>query len=102
MLPGLEQCIGLKIRDEVIEEWGHPSKAYAGELYTRPDYYESGNIHINMRVSYDDEHRVCDVDGDKCYSYCGGMWNRSHKVFPREFSKKDIAYLKRYIKTITE
>lgn len=69
---------------------------------TRPDFYTSNNIHINMILHFDENYRLAHVEGDKCFSAYRGLYNRSMPVRPRKFTERDIRYLKKFILDITE
>jgi len=99
MLEGMENLIGRRLKDEYIEKNGQFIKDN-GYIVTRPDFY-SGNIHINMFIRFDEDFRVSDIDGTKSYGCYRGLYNRSGSVTPRKFSKRDLAYLRRFVKNIT-
>ena len=96
MIDGMESYIGKKLKAEYIEKY--KDKKY---IVTRPDYY-STNMHINMTISFDSNYCISDIDGDKCYSYDRGMYNRSSAIYDRNFTKRDVAFLRKFIKEITE
>ena len=99
MIDGTEEFIGRRLKDEVIKE----KKDYFipnGYILTRPDFY-NGNTHINMYIRIDENYTISSIDGDKCYSVYRGLYNRSGSVRPGKFTKRDIAYLRRYLKEIT-
>ena len=100
MIEGMEAFIGRKLKEEYIDDRGAFIRDN-GYIVTRPDFY-SGNVHINMFIHFDKDFRISDIDGNKCYSYNRGLYNRSSSVTPREFSKRDLAYLRRYIREITD
>ena len=101
MIEGMESFIGLKLNAQAIEDYGEQLNSYQNYILTRPD--DCGeNIHINMYIFVDENYVITDVDGNKCYSYYRGMYNRSSSVYMRPFSKRDLAYLKRFLKKITK
>ena len=96
MIEGMEKYVGRKLKDEYVEEYKDSSY-----IVTRPDYY-STNMHINMTIYFDENYCISDFDGDKCYSYDRGMYNRSSATYSRNFTKRDIAYLRSFVREITE
>ena len=100
MIEGMQAFIGRKLKESAIQ-WKQP--AQNGEYYivTRPDYY-SDAIHINMCIYFDENRIITDFWGDKCYSVYRGMFNRSSNVFDRKFTKRDIQYLRRFVKESLE
>ncbi len=99
-IEGTEELIGRKLKDDVIEKSRNLLDS-AHYFVTRPDFY-SDNMHINMNVYVSDDYRITEITGNKCQSYYSGLYNRSAKVHDRAFTKKDISWLKKYIKSITE
>ena len=99
-IEGTDELIGRKLKDAVIEKNRNVLDS-AHYFVTRPDFY-SGNMHINMNVYVSADYRITEITGDKCYSNYSGIYNRSAKVHDRAFTKKDISWLKKYIKSITE
>ena len=98
-IAGFEEYYGRTLKPEYRGEEGSAKNGKV--IITRPDHYESGNIHINMYVRFDSDYKLIDVRGGKCYSRVTGMWNRSGPAKDRAWSKKDIAYLRKFIKKIT-
>ena len=100
MIKGMEPFVGMKLVGSVIQRRLTTQK---GKYYivTRPDFY-SAAIHINMYIYFDSDGYITDFDGDKCYSVCRGLYNRHANVYEREFTKRDIQYLRRFIKDNTE
>lgn len=95
MLEGFEIYLGRKLKPEHIHSIKHSTY-----VTTRPDHC-GPNTHINMHVHFDANGILTDVTGDKCYAHYSGMWNRSASVRDGKFTKKDLAYLRRYIEEIT-
>lgn len=98
-IAGFEQFYGRTLKPELQKN--HPS-GNGVQIITRPDHYKSWDMHINMYIIFDNDYKLVSVKGDKCYSKFNGMWNRSGPAKERNWSKKDIAYLKKYINSITE
>ena len=102
MIAGMEKFVGRKLTETVVQQRGIKDSGGKGNyIITRPDFYRS-SIHINMYIYFDEERRIIDFDGDKCFSVCRGLYNRSAAVHDREFTKRDIQYLRRYVKENSE
>lgn len=103
MMEGMEEFIGKKLSPWYVRSHKEDLDSF-GYILTRPDHYTSDNIHINMTIRFDknNDYTITAVHGDKCYSYYRGMYNRSSPVKDRPFSKRDIAYLQRFLRRITE
>ena len=100
MLDGMEKFVGLRLTDEAVQRY-HDYIDAEGKFITRPDFYGT-SIHINMFIHVDRESmRITDFSGTKCYSVCRGLYNRSAPVHMREFNQKDMAYLRKFVKSIT-
>lgn len=100
MINGMESFVGYKLNKSVCE-WKQPCSTGGYYIVTRPDFYSS-SMHINMRIYFDEDRVITGFTGDKCYSVYRGMYNRSGKVSQREFTKKDIQYLQKFIKDNSE
>ena len=96
----LNDLIGKRLNQEAMEKYKDCLRT--GYIITRPDHYTGNSTHINMYICVNEEGRIERFNGDKCYGYYSGMYNRSHNTYDRPFTKKDIAYLKKYVKKITE
>ena len=103
MIEGMQEFIGKKLSPSYVES-NKESLDLFDYILTRPDHYMSDNTHINMIIRFDknNDYTITGIDGDKCYSYYRGMYNRSSQVYDRPFSKRDLAYLKRFLLSITE
>lgn len=55
-----------------------------------------------MRIYFNEDRIITGFSGDKCYSVYRGMYNRSGNVYEREFTKRDILYLRRFVRENTE
>ena len=100
MIKGMEAYIGMKLKESAVK-WKQHCSSGGYCIITRPDFY-SDFMHINMWIYFDENRVITGFAGDKCYSVYRGMYNRSSKVYDREFSKKDIQYLKKFIRENTE
>ncbi len=100
MMEGMEDLVGRKLKPEFVEKRKDLilSQHY---VITRPDFY-SDSMHINMRIHVNDDFVITGFSGDKCYSVYRGLYNRSASVHDREFTKRDIAYFRKYVKEISE
>lgn len=100
MIDGMEAYVGRRLKPEVAERY---RMLISGQGYftTRPDFYSS-SIHINMNIHVNAEGIITDFTGDKCYSVYRGMYNRSSAVHDRSFTKRDLAYLRKYVKEISD
>ena len=100
MIEGMEKYVGKKLKGCAIE---HKLPCQGGGYYiiTRP-YFYSDSMHINMYIYFDENGIITGFDGDKCYSVYRGMYNRSANVYDREFTKRDIQYLRGFVKQNTE
>lgn len=100
MIDGMEAYVGRKLKPEIAEQY---SMLISGQGYftTRPDFYSS-NIQINMNIHVNSEGIITDFTGIKCYSVCRGLYNRSSTVHPRSFSARDLAYLRKYVRSISD
>ena len=96
----MEKYIGKKLI-ESVEEHKYPSSGGGYYICTRPDFY-SDAIHINMFICFNEDRIITDFDGDKCYSVCRGLYNRHANVYDREFTRRDIQYLRKYVREHTE
>lgn len=99
MIEGMEEFVGKRIKKESIEALKGSDES-SGYIRTCPDFI-GPNTHINMFVYYKD-YVITRVDGDKCFSVYRGMYNRSSAVYDRPFTKRELAYFRRFLKTITE
>lgn len=100
MIEGMEKYIGLKLSDEFLLNH-KKSIDTLGYYLTRPDFY-NGNTHINMFIRIDKDYRISGFDGNKCYSYSSSLYNRSAPVRKGAFTARDIAFLRKEVKRITE
>ena len=101
MIEGMEKFVGLKLKESAIK---YKQKKLNGEGYyiiTRP-YFYSDAIHINMYIHFDDNRIITGFSGDKCYSVYRGLYNRSGNVYDREFTKRDIQFLRKFVRENTE
>lgn len=100
MIEGMEEFVGKKLKESAIER-----RIASGEdhyyIITRPGFY-SDSMHINMYIYFDQDGVITGFAGDKCYSVYRGMYNRSANVYEREFTKRDIQYLKSFVRENTE
>ncbi|QTE73996.1 hypothetical protein JS518_14050 [Clostridiales bacterium FE2010] len=96
MINGMEAYMGKKLKESVVEK-RQPCSSGGYYIITRPDFY-SDSMHINMWIYFDENRVITGFAGDKCYSVSRGMYNRSAKVHDREFTKRDIQYLKTFIR----
>lgn len=100
MIEGMEKFIGRKLNDTTIEQYRNTIGMYGGCIVTRPDFYR-GNIAINMNIHVNKDMIITDFTGDKCYSHYSGLYNRCHNVYDRSFTKRDIAYLRGFVRKIS-
>ena len=100
MIDGMEAFVGRKLKESSVQ-WKQPCQNGGYYIITRPDFY-SDSIHINMYIYFDENRIITDFDGDKCYSVYRGMYNRSANVYDREFTKRDIQYLRKFVRENTE
>ncbi len=100
MIEGMEAYVGFKLKPEAIERWGQMIRA-EHKICTRPDFY-SGRTHINMFIYFDDDYRITDFSGTKGYGPTTSIYNRSGSYSSGDFTKRDIAYLRRFVKENTE
>ena len=101
MINGMEKFVGLTLKESAVQ---FRQKVMNGENYyivTRP-YFYSDSMHINMYIYFDENRVITDFCGDKCYSVYRGMYNRSSAVYDREFTKRDIQYLRGFVRNNTE
>lgn len=101
MIEGMDEFVGRRLKESAVQ---HKQKVTNGEDYyiiTRP-YFYSDSMHINMYIFFDENRFITGFDGDKCYSVYRGMYNRSSNVYDRDFTKRDIQYLRRFVKENTE
>ena len=99
MIEGMESLVGRKLKPEYIEKY----KTFIhgnGHIVTRPDHC-GPMTHINMYIHFDENYRIVDFSGDKCYSHYSGLYNRSAQVRDGHFTAKDFAYWRRFVKEIT-
>ncbi len=101
MIEGMESFVGRKLTGTVLERRLPCSNGSGYYIITRPDYY-SDAIHINLYVYFNEDGVITDFDGDKCYSVCRGFYSRHSNVYDREFTKRDIQFLRRFVKENTE
>lgn len=100
MIEGMEAFGGLKLNESVLKRrMPHSKDEYY--IITRPDLY-SDAIHINMYVFFSEDGIITDFDGDKCYSISRGLNNRHSNVYDRTFTRRDIQFLRRFVKENTE
>ena len=100
MIDGMEDYVGRKLKESVVQ-WKQPCSGGGFYIVTRPDFY-SDSMHINMMIYFDENRIITGFSGDKCYSVYRGMYNRSGNVYDREFTKRDIQYLRRFVRENTE
>lgn len=100
MIEGMEAFIGRQLKESAIQS---KQSSHNGEYYiiTRPHFY-SDAIHINMYIHFDENRIITGFSGDKCYSVYRGMYNRSGNVYDREFTKRDIQFLRKFVRENTE
>ena len=98
MIQGMEAYVGRKLSPFHINKYGERIKKY-GYLRFCPNYY-SENIHITMDIYFDEDYRISNFYGDKYYNADRGLYTRT-PAYPRDFSKRDIAYLCRVVNSIT-
>ena len=98
-IPGLEEYYGRTLKPEL--QTTHPTGENGTKIIINPDYYESREVHIQMHLLFDKEYKFIGAEGYKTYTWYGSMWSRSGSHHERDWSKKDIAYLKKYIKNNT-
>ena len=100
MIDGMEDLLGKKLKESSTQH-KLPLSEDTYYIITRPDFY-STSMHINMVIYFDKDNVITDFSGDKCYSVYRGMYNRSGNVYEREFTRKDIQYLRRFVKNNSE
>lgn len=100
MIEGMEAYVGKQLKESAVE-WKQPCRTVGYYIITRPDFY-SASMNINMWIYFDENRVITGFAGDKCFSVYRGMYNRSQKVYDRDFSKRDIQYLKRIVRENTE
>jgi hypothetical protein len=101
MINGMEAFVGLKLKKSVTDRKQKRSSGNGWYVITRPTFY-SDSMHINMYIYFDDDGVITGFSGDKCYSVYRGLYNRSGSVHHRDFSQKDIQFLKKYVRENTE
>lgn len=100
MIEGMETFVGKRLKESaVIRKQSRPGGGYT--ILTRPDYY-SGSIHINMFICFDDDRVITDFFGDKCFSIYRGLYNRRSNVYERRFTRRDIQFLRKFVRENTE
>ena len=100
MINGMETFVGRKLKESAAQ-WKQPGRNGGYYIITRPHFY-SDAIHINMYIHFDENRMITDFSGDKCYSVSRGLYSRSGKVHDREFTKRDIQYLRKFVNENTE
>lgn len=100
-IQGVEKFIGRKVLPAAQEEY-KDSIRDSGYIVTRPDNYDSGWVHINMMIYVNEEGVITKIDGDRCTSAPHSIYNRSHSVRDTKFNHSDMAYLRRFLRSITE
>ena len=100
MIEGMEAFVGLILEESAVED-KQRDRNDGYYIITRPDFYGS-SIHINMFIHFGEDRIITDFSGSKCYSVSRGLYNRSAKVHDREFTKRDIQYLRRFVRENTE
>lgn len=100
MIEGMETFVGKKLKESAVTKKQRRSDG-AYTIVTRPDFY-SDAVHINMFICFDDDRVITDFFGDKCYSICRGLYNRHSNVYERRFTKRDIQFLRKFVKENTE
>ena len=100
MIEGMESFVGRKLKESAIK-WKERCSNGEYSILTRPDFYSSA-IHINMFIIFNEDRIITDFEGDKCYSVCRGLYNRHANVYERSFTKRDIQYLRRFVRENTE
>ena len=101
MIDGMESFVGRKLTESALKQKLPCSKGEEYYIITRPDCY-SDAIHINMYIFFNEDGVITDFDGDKCYSVCRGMYNRHSNVYDREFTRRDIQFLRKFVRENTE
>ena len=49
-------------------------------------------------IHFDGNRIIAGFSGDKCYSVYRGMYNCSGNVYDRDFTNRDIQYLRKFLK----
>ena len=101
MIDGMEPFVGRKLSESALIRKIPRSRGEGYYIITRPDFY-SDAIHINMFIYFGEDGVITDFDGDKCYSVCRGLYNRHSNVYDREFTRRDIQFLRRFVRENTE
>ncbi len=101
MIEGMDKFIGLKLKESAVQYKQTVSGGDGYYIITRPHFY-SDAIHINMYIFFDKNRIITGFDGDKCYSVYRGMYSRSANVYDREFTKRDIQFLRKFVRENTE
>lgn len=101
MIEGMEKYVGLKLKESVIKYKLGSGNEKGYYIITRPDFY-SDSIHINMYIHFNEDRVITDFNGDKCYSVYRGMYDRSAAVYDREFTKRDIQFLRSFVRDNVE
>lgn len=96
---GLEEYYGRTLKPELQKE--NPLGKNGTKIIIEPDYYTSRELGVQMYLIFDEEYKLVGAEGYKTYSWYGSMWSRSGSHHERDWSKRDIAYLKKYIKNNT-
>lgn len=101
MLEGFEQFVGRKIKEEYKDTF-HSRWKGGLETIVRPDFI-GPNTSINMYVYTDDNYVINDIDGNKCIRgrSPNAIFDRSYSVRESKFTKRELAWLKKYIKNIS-
>ena len=97
MIEGMEQFVGKKLKESALQYKHHEMHGDGYYIITRPTFY-SDAIHINMEIHFNEDRIITNFSGDKCYSIYRGMYNRSSNVYPRQFTKRDIQYLRKFVR----
>lgn len=100
MIEGMEQFVGKVLKESAVQR-KLPGKNGEYYIITRP-YFYSDAIHINMYIHFDENRVITGFSGDKCYSVYRGMYNRSGNVYDRDFTKRDIQYLRKFVRENSE
>ncbi len=99
-IEGMDKFIGKTLKPEYAQyiQLGVDKRRH---YLTRPDFY-NGNTHINMYIFVDEANKIIGFEGNKCYSHYSGLYNRSANVREGKFTARDIAFLRKEAKKITE
>ena len=100
MFDEMEAYVGKRLKESVVQ-WKQPCSKGGYYIVTRPNFY-SDSMHINMWIYFNEDRVITGFAGDKCYSAYRGLYNRSANVYDREFTKRDIQYLRKFVRENTE